>query len=323
MITVVVPIYNLSELLPRCMDTLLDQCGQIEIILVDDGSTDKSPVMCDWYAAAFPDRVRVIHKPNGGLASARNMGIEAAKGEYIIFPDPDDWVEPNYISRLVELQEEYQPDLLCVGYYVDYDDYSEAANIGQSLRQMDGIQAQKALLLPPYMSGFAWNKLYHLNIIRENSIRFFNDVGTTEDLDFAFRYLGFCEKVVFSPEDRVYHYYQRPGAATHSGFSQKKLEAIRTYEKMIVSTTNKDIIRAAQEAICNTAVNLLWIYQNSKYDDVHTRKKIQSYIRENLKLYCTSKQFGKGRKIQAIIACYMPRIYTYLKNKVTKEIKEI
>lgn len=321
MITVVVPIYNLSELLPRCISSLLDQRGLIEIILVDDGSTDKSPVMCDYYAATFPDRVRVIHKSNGGLASARNMGIEAAQGEYIIFPDPDDWVEPNYIFKLTELQEKYQPDLLCVGHYVDYDNHSEAANIGQSLRQMDGIQAQKALLIPPCMSGFAWNKLYHLDIIRENGLRFLDDVGTTEDLDFAFRYLEFCKKVVFSPEDRLYHYYQRAGAATHSGFSQKKIDAIRTYEKMIVSTSNKDIIRAAQEALCNTAVNLLWIYENSKFDDVCTKKKIQSYIRMNLKQYCTSKQFGMGRKIQAIIACYMPRLYVYLKNKVTKGMK--
>lgn len=239
-----------------------------------------------------------------------------------IFPDPDDWVEPNYISRLTELQEKYQPDLVCVGHYVDYDDHSEAANRGQSLRQMDGMQAQKALLLTPCMSGFAWNKLYHVDIIRENGLRFLDDVGTTEDLDFAFRYLEFCKKVVFSPEDRIYHYYQRPGAATHSGFSQKKLDAIRTYDKMIELTTNKDIIRAAQEAICNTAVNLLWIYQNSKFDDVHTKKKIQSYIRMNLKQYCTSKQFGIGRKIQAILACYMPEIYAYLKNELTKGMKE-
>lgn len=322
MITVVVPIYNLSELLPRCINTLLDQSGPIEIILVDDGSTDKSPIMCDYYAAEFPDRVRVIHKANGGLASARNMGIEAAQGEYIIFPDPDDWVEPNYISRIMELQEKYQPDLVCVGHYVDYDDYSEAANKGQSFRQMDGMQAQKALLLPPYMRGFAWNKLYHVNIIRENGLHFLDDVGATEDLDFAFRYLEFCKKVVFSPEDRLYHYYQRVGAATHSGFSQKKLDAIRTYEKMIEVTTNRDIVRAAQEEICNTAVNLLWIYQNSKFDDLQTKKKIQNYIRMNLKQYCTSKQFGIGRKLQAILAGYMSGIYTYLKNELTKGMKE-
>lgn len=321
MITVVVPIYNLSELLPRCMSSLLKQSGLIEIILVDDGSTDRSPVMCDYYAAMFPDIVRVIHKSNGGLASARNIGIEAAQGEYIIFPDPDDWVETNYISKLMELQEKYQPDLLCAGYYVDYDNHFEAANIGQSFRQMDGTQAQKALLIPPCMSGFAWNKLYHLDIIRENGLCFLDDVGTTEDLDFAFRYLEFCKKVVFSPEDRIYHYYQRIGAATHSGFSQKKFDSIRTYEKMILSTNDKEIIRAAQEALCNTAVNLLWMYENSKFNDLYTRKKIQSYIRINLKQYCTSKQFGIGRKIQAIIACYMPRIYVYLKNKVTKGMK--
>lgn len=320
MITVVVPVYNLSELLSRCMTTLLAQQGAFEIVLVDDGSTDNSPAVCDRYAAEHPNLVRVIHKKNGGLSSARNAGIEAARGDYVIFPDPDDWVESNYIARLLELQGQYRPDLLSVGYFIDYDDGFVQANEGQPLRQMDGLQAQKALIISPCMSGFAWNKLYHLDIIRKNALKFLDDVGTTEDLDFAFRYLQYCKTVVFSPEDRLYHYYQRPDAATHGGFSQKKLEAIRTYEKMISSTADKEMIRAAQEEICNTAVNLMWMYQNSDVKDIKVKQTIKRYIQIYLKKYCGSKQHGTGRKIQAILAGYAPRLYTCLKNRVTKGI---
>ena len=115
MVSIVVPVYNMEKFLPRCMDTLVSQSSDYEIILVDDGSTDRSPELCDDYRQRYPSLVRVIHKRNSGLSSARNAGIEAAKGTYVIFPDPDDWVEPNYVSKMVEFQNYYQPDLLCVG----------------------------------------------------------------------------------------------------------------------------------------------------------------------------------------------------------------
>ena len=85
-------------------------CKAFEIILVDDGSTDSSSIMCDQYAKEYPELIRVVHKKNGGLSSARNVGIDKAAGKYVIFPDPDDWVEPDYVEQLLSLQEKYQPD---------------------------------------------------------------------------------------------------------------------------------------------------------------------------------------------------------------------
>ena len=90
-LTLAIPVYNMTPFLPRCMETMLAQtCQDFEILLVDDGSTDNSGQMCDDYAAKHSDFIRVVHKENGGLSSARNAGIDAAKGKYIIFPDPDD-----------------------------------------------------------------------------------------------------------------------------------------------------------------------------------------------------------------------------------------
>ena len=104
MLTLAIPVYNMESLLGRCMDAMLSQTSRdFEIVLEDDGSTDASPVLCDGYAAEHPGFIRVVHKPNGGLSSARNAGIEAAKGEFIIFPDPDDWTEPQYVEHLLTL----------------------------------------------------------------------------------------------------------------------------------------------------------------------------------------------------------------------------
>lgn len=222
MISIVVPIYNMEKLLPRCMDTLVKQSLAYEIILVDDGSTDSSPKICDDYMQMYPAFVRVVHKDNGGLSSARNAGMDVARGKYVIFPDPDDWVELDYVSQMVELQNYYQTDLLSVGYYVDTDEKCVPANEGQKPNCMDGVAAQRALFIPPKMGGFAWNKLYHLDIIRKYNLRFLDNVGTTEDLDFTYRYLIHCDTVCFVPSIRLYHYYQRSGAATHSKFSLKK-----------------------------------------------------------------------------------------------------
>lgn len=320
-ISVIVPVYNLKLLLPRCMNSLLKQtASNYEVILVDDGSTDGSDKLCDQFADKYPGFVRTIHKVNGGLSSARNAGMDIAQGLYVIFPDPDDWVEPNYILRLSELQNQYQPDLLCVGYYVNTDKENVPVNEGQEIKCIDGVVAQRTLLIPPKMGGFAWNKLYHLNIIKEHGLRFLDDVGTTEDLDFAFRYLQYCDAVCFDPSTRIYHYYQRSGAATHSSFSKKKLESIRTYEKMIDASTDGELIRAAEEEICNTAINLIWSYQNSHLKDDEVWKQLRYYLKRYIKLYCTSNRYGYGRKVQAILAYCVPKLYVRLKNRFNRDV---
>lgn len=320
MISLVVPVFNMEQYLLRCMTRLLNQNGDYEIILVNDGSTDGSGDLCDRYATEYPNLVRVIHKENGGLSSARNAGIDVAQGEFVIFPDPDDWVENNFVSHLMELQKKYNPDLLCIGHYIDSDIGPVSVNKGVGLQQMDSAQAQKALLVSPCINGFAWNKLYHMEIIRFNRIRFLDNVGTTEDLDFTFRYLKYCHQVIFSPEDRLYHYYQHRGAATHSSFSCRKLESIRTYEKIIMYSKDQELIRVAEEEICNTAINLIWSYKNSHLQDDEVWMQLRWYLRKYLKQYCTSKRYGFSRKIQAVLAYCMPKLYVKLKNQVNQEI---
>lgn len=320
MISLIVSVFNMEQYLPRCMESLLSQTGDYEIILVDDGSTDSSSQLCNRYAIAYPHLVRVVHKENGGLFSARNVGMDMARGELVTFPDPDDWVEKEYVSRLLELQKQYHPDLLCVGYYVDTDTQSKSANRNQGCQKMDNIQAQKALLMHPCIRGFAWNKLYHLNIIRSNGLKFSDAAGKTEDLDFTFRYLNYCKEIVFSPEDKLYHYYQHSGAATHSTFTRRDIESIRTYEKMIECSKDKEMICAAEEEICNWSINLIWNYQNSYLQDQEIWRQLRRYLKKYLRKYCTSKRYSIGRKMQAILAYCSPKLYVRLKNQINHRI---
>lgn len=322
MISLIVPVFNMKQYLPRCMERLLVQVGTYEIILVDDGSQDGTALLCDQYAEKYPDFVYVVHKENGGLSSARNTGMDVAHGEYVTFPDPDDWVEPEFVERMLALQEQYQPELLSFGYNVEYETNSKSihANRGLTFQRMNRIEAQKSLVLPSSMGGFAWNKLYHLDIIRDNGLRFLDDVGITEDLDFSFRYLQYCKNVIFSPEDSLYHYYQHRGAATHSSFSSRQMESIRTYEKMIAMSTDKELILIVEEEICNTVINLILSYQNSQIQDAEIWKNLRYYLRRYLKTYCKSNRYGRNRKIQALLAYYAPKLYAVLKNQVSRKM---
>lgn len=319
MLSLVIPVYNMEALLGRCMDTILAQtCRDFEIILVDDGSTDGSAALCDGYAAAHPGFIRVIHKPNGGLSSARNAGMDAAAGEFVIFPDPDDWTEPDYVRHLLELRRKHGADLVCTGYYVATDGGSVPGTEDHPAAVMTARDARKALLLAPRLNGFAWNKLYRLDIIREHELRFLDDVGTTEDLDFVYRYLAHAQTVCHAPGLRTYHYYQRPGAATHSGFSSKKMGSIRTYEKILADTSDRELARAAAEEICVTAVNLLWAWEMGERTDRAARKRLLAYIRQYLPVHLRSGRYGLGRKLQALTAAVSPKIFTRLKNAAQK-----
>ena len=321
MITLVVPIYNMAQYLPRCVDSLLRQtCRDFEIVLVDDGSTDASGAMCDRYAADHPGHIRVIHKENGGLSSARNAGIDAARGEFVIFPDPDDWIEPNYVEAFLHHQRLYRADLVCLGHYVDTDDASVPAGSGKETSLLEGADGQRSLLLGPRMQGFSWNKLYRLDIIRRFGLRFPDGMGTTEDLYFAYQYLAHCERVCHAPGLRVYHYYQRNNSTTRSGFTQKKTESIRTYEQIIADCAERDpeLAQAAADEICTCAVKLLWLFENETERDPEIRSFLLCCIRKHLASCMSSRNYGLGRKVQALPAAFCPRVYMHLKNAVQR-----
>lgn len=321
MVTLVVPIYNMERYFPRCMNSLLNQTSwDYEILLIDDGSTDASSSLCDHYAAAHPGLVRVIHKENGGLSSARNAGIDHARGEFIVFPDPDDWAEPDYVESFMEFQRQYQADMVCLGYCVDTDTISHPGYPGGEPVVMNGYEAQRGLLLPPRMQGFSWNKLYRLDIIRTHGLHFFDGMGTTEDLFFAYQYLAHAKSVCHAPGTSVYHYCQRNDSSTHSSFSSDKMGTIRTYEHIIedCSAQDPELAHCVACEICTAAVNLIWLYECSGVRDEAARQYLLGHIRRLLPRYMGASCYGAGRKLQAVLAAISPKIYKHLKNAVQR-----
>lgn len=321
MVTLVVPIYNMEAYLPRCVASIQAQtCRDFEVVLVDDGSTDSSGALCDAYAAGEPERFRVVHKPNGGLSSARNAGIDAARGEFVSFPDPDDWLEPDYVELLLRTQREHGADLVCLGHYVDTDEGSFPVTEQRELRLLEPPHCQRSLLMGPRFQGFSWNKLYRLDLIREHGLRFPDRMGTTEDLYFGYQYLAHCRLVCHDPEKRIYHYYQREDSSTRSGFTPDKLETMRAYEHILADCAGRDpeLAQVVRDEMCTCAVNLLWMHENADDRDPAIRNRLRALIRDSLPGYFHTKNFGIGRKVQAVLAALSPKLFMHLKNLVQR-----
>ena len=121
-LSIIVPIYKIEEFLPHCIESILSQTFQdFELILVDDGSPDRCPAICDKYAKE-DSRIKVIHKPNGGLVSARKAGLQIAKGDYVGYVDGDDWIEPEFYAKLMTAAIENDADIVAEGFIKDIGD---------------------------------------------------------------------------------------------------------------------------------------------------------------------------------------------------------
>lgn len=197
-VSIIVPVYNVEPYLRRCIDSILAQSyTDFELILVDDGSTDASGAICDEYER-INSRVQVIHKKNGGAASARNIGISVAKGEFIAFCDSDDIVSPLWIARMIDYSGE---NTLVIGAFCDSED-----NLGMASRHglAPGTNYGKKdyyLFNEEGIAGFLWNALYRKGIICMHGLRLRerkNEGDYNEDLLFAISYVQTIEKIVYT-----------------------------------------------------------------------------------------------------------------------------
>ena len=217
LISIIVPIYNVQKYLDRCMKTLLNQTYRnIEIILVDDESPDECPKMCEEYAK-IDQRVKVIHKKNGGLGFARNSGLEIAQGKYIIFVDSDDYVTENMCHLLYEAAKKYEADVVYGGiFYADGEKIKENKVVTKE-RVWKGKQEVKDLLLDfiatepnekkdTIMEVSVWKALFRKKVFDEYDISFVSERQfISEDVIFDIDYLSKCNCVVAIPEP-VYFY---------------------------------------------------------------------------------------------------------------------
>ncbi|MCF2684354.1 glycosyltransferase, partial [Faecalicatena contorta] len=305
-ISIIVPIYNIEQFLPRCLDSILSQTYQnLEIILVDDGSTDDSGKIADRYAGK-DERIKVIHQVNSGVSVARNHGLDQATGDYIGFVDGDDYVEPDMYEILMQIVTEYQVDIAHCGYQMVYPsriDYYY--NTGEKLRlkRNEGLlELMRGTKIEPGL----WNKLYKAELFKQ--VRLPVGVAETEDLLCNFEVFSLAENSFFYDVPK-YHYILRSGSATSGVLSEKK----RRDRYFVISSILK---KSDEDASYYTAVYERYLrilienatqinYQELRDEAVHE-------LRKELRKIVLSKKLGIKIKGMVFVVSYFQSIYRWI-----------
>ncbi len=227
LISVIIPIYKVEDYLRKCLDSILNQSyTNLEIILVDDGSPDSCPQICDEYAKKDP-RIKVIHKKNGGLSDARNVGIESSSGKYISLIDSDDYVNKYFIETLYKHLIETQSDIAICNYQKVF--ASDVIDIKNRFPDSDNFIYENDDKFSPLYTRFgtpfvvAWNKLYKAEIFKQHNIRY--PLGKIHEDEFVIHeLLNVAERVCFF-ETPLYNYVIRDGSIMSQKFSEKNISA--------------------------------------------------------------------------------------------------
>ncbi len=288
MISIIVPVYKVEPYLRQCVDSILNQTySDLEVLLIDDGSPDKCGEICDEYAAA-DSRVRVIHKLNGGISSARNAGLDAATGEYIGFVDSDDWIEPRMFEVLLNALTEADADISICDYWLEYASGREIA-CGFTDRTLCGYEVTSALVQNEF-GNTVWNKLFRKHCwldIRFPLFRKYEDVAT------VYRTILSTETITVK-SNPLYHYRKRAGSITTTpsmdNLADQWFAYFVKYECLnsLVSkgSKNKETMKRLRTEIAYAAVRpFRWIYRIPVAErDTELLKTVSRFLRDNFKV---------------------------------------
>lgn len=276
LISVIVPVYNVEKYLRRCLESLLNQTYKnLEIILINDGSEDKSGNICDEFSECY-DNIKVIHKENGGLSSARNAGLEICKGKYVSFVDSDDWLELTFYEELVDTMNSQKVSIVCAGRY----DVFETVNnrkIGLCPSKLEKVASEKMLekiLTWNNCDSSVCDKIFDVNLWR--NIRF--PIGKrSEDVAVMYRIVDKADEIVLYPKP-LYNYFHRSGSITTSEFSDNTKDIIDN-AYMICDYINKyypSVCEAAEYFKIKTILYWMQTYTQSGKKKQEYQKKMYS-----------------------------------------------
>jgi len=303
LISVIVPVYKVEDLLPRCVDSILRQSyTALEIILVDDGSPDRCPEICDDFAARDP-RVRVIHQHNAGLSAARNSGLDIARGAYVTFVDSDDWIHDDFIKHLVSASERHPLATVCGAFVRAVD---ESAVTGYT-------PGEFVLTVPEALSAMntqvrlmtAWGKLYPISLF--DTIRF--PVGRLHEDEFVVYKLYDRSDVVVMTDLGVYYYWVRRDSimGMHRRNPLALTDNLDALEERARYLDERNYIAALAGLQRRRARKLIVAIRATREGDM--KPVLQAFRREGLRLIWEAKAKGLGRHGAALLLfAALPRI---------------
>ncbi|SEL73257.1 Glycosyl transferases group 1 [Butyrivibrio sp. ob235] len=297
-ISIIVPVYNVEKYLDRCVDSIEKQIYRnLEVILVDDGSTDSSGDICDKYAKLDP-RIKVIHQENQGLSAARNSGLEIAKGELVFFLDSDDYIEPETIESMAQKMVKDHADIVACGIKLtgDKNEIFTSSECGM----WSGHEAVIQMMRTNNVCSVAWNKLYKRNLF--NSIRF--PAGMLhEDEATTYKLLYKAKLVSYTPET-FYCYFQRSNGIMGEKISERSRHFIKAIQERIAFFDEQDEKDLVQHSRITLLDGIKYAYRNEK--DVKRKKEL-------LKMYQSNIGFGNAPEVMGVRKASALLLWKYLR----------
>lgn len=291
LISVIVPVYNVEKYLPQCIDSILNQTEKnLEIILVDDGSLDNSGKICDEFSKK-DDRIVVIHKKNNGLSSARNAGLEIAKGNYIGFVDSDDWLDKSMYEILLKLLKENNSDISCCDFFKTANSDGSIPHIdNEIINSYNNIESLNNFYNDLYtQTVVAWNKLYKRELFKDISYpvgKIHEDEGTTYKLYYK------ANKITYTNRP-LYYYRITPNSITTSKFNKKRLDIIDVYDekvKFIKNINNEEIYSKTLKWYLFKLINCYFECSNNIENNTEYLTLINHKVSETYKSYIQSNK---------------------------------
>lgn len=298
LISIVIPVYNVEKYLRQCIDSVINQSYKnIEIILINDGSTDGSGTICNSYLNK-DKRVKVIHKQNGGASDSRNKGIDIAKGEYIIFLDSDDyWTDTNSLYKIVNKLSKKKVDVLSFG-YVKFNEESNKSIIFKieenNKLKSDKYSQLKYMISNNYYIACPCNKVIRLNLIKKEQLYFKLGI-TSEDIDWCTR-LMIKAKSFDTINDNFYVYRQRSNSVTHT-IQLKNIQDLRDNIVNSLDYINHEIDKKLRKLYMSYIA-----YQYSTFFITASRCndiKVENIIKD-MERYSYVLNYGQSTKLRVI-----------------------
>ena len=291
LISVIVPVYNVEEYLRECIDSIIEQTySNLEIILIDDGSKDESGIICDEYEKK-DSRIKVIHKENAGVSSARNTGLQIATGDWVAFVDSDDWLEENYFEVLMKCAIDKKAEIVSCGYNRVTVNKKESINNSGNILIFDARNFLIKLLNPQVGYGFTHMKIYKREII--NDVVFDTELKVGEDCLFNEQVVLNANRICVI-EKNLYNYRVNPNSVVRSfdkNYVNKYLKAMNKNKEYLKKHYENDTI-IKQSYYNYVAFHVMLIAVNYCYNLENTEKNKRKLLKE----ICCVKCFEEGIK---------------------------
>lgn len=314
-ISIIIPIYNAEKFLDRCLLSVLGQnYTNFEIIAINDGSNDGSLSVLQHYAES-DRRIRIVDQKNRGVAAARNVGLAHASGDYILFIDADDWINPNMVSTLVKLIEETpEADIAVCSQDAAEDTDNMAEVVSPTVEIWDPNRQKTEFLTHQRLQGMLWNKLIRSSLFQ--GLSFDTTVGYGEDAQIMWQVLKHCRTMVLTNQV-CYHHVIEPTSISNQRFSPKKYSAVKVWQEIEddVRKNSPHLLTLATERLSFYAVFTLYEMYSAGYEDIVAEQRFLRIIRENFRILMRAPSISMKAKVFAAASVLFPGAARQILNK--------